>query len=354
MTAKARSSGTELTVGGRLLLLLAWVTAGAAWMTGSEASRLVAALLAAPLLIDLLWKGRRLPQLQILLAPRRCEAGAPFVEQLVVVSPARARTLRDVVLHEPRTRVQLGGAAIGRLGAGEQVRLAVRARARSRGRMRQRLFRVETWYPFGFIRQWRDLRVETDFVVEPARVEPPPIPASEAEAGRREEPRGLHGVEFHSLREYAAGEDARLVHALRSASAGVLQRRVLLGEDARALLIIVDLRLPPGSRRRTAGRRLEWSLSAAAALIDRLLGTRRPARFALLGETIELHDLSGNGMELLARLAELRAVPWRALTPRELDELRSDAALAWLPAGGYAAADDRLGLGSPLLLEPVR
>ena len=64
-------SSTELTSRGKVVLCLAGLAAGAAWIGGDENARLAAAMLAAPILIDFVAKQRRLHFTGVRLAARR-------------------------------------------------------------------------------------------------------------------------------------------------------------------------------------------------------------------------------------------------------------------------------------------
>ena len=214
-------------------------------------------------------------------------------------------------------------------------------------RVRSRTFILETRYPFGFVDCRAEFCVDAELITEPARME---LPRSLLQALQRGElepwaNNQLGGGEFHSLREYVTGEDARSVHALRSATMGTLVRKELRGYQQREAWMVLDLRRPPGRMVHLGGRRLEWSLSACASLLDML--TQRGVLLRCLA--IERHDRfwtvdsHQSALDLLTFLAEARPVPHRALDrdfPEEL--LRGD--VYWFPAGGYLARTDREAL----------
>ncbi len=70
----------EVTYRGRVLLLLGILAGFAAWINKGSSVRLAAAVLLAPLLIDLIWGGLRLPALSLIMRRRRTESGVPFAE----------------------------------------------------------------------------------------------------------------------------------------------------------------------------------------------------------------------------------------------------------------------------------
>ena len=68
----------ELTPRGRIALILLHLTAGAALLTGDDNARLAAAMIASPLLIDLLAKLARVPRLHFEV-PDPCGTGFPLL-----------------------------------------------------------------------------------------------------------------------------------------------------------------------------------------------------------------------------------------------------------------------------------
>ena len=79
------NTNLEVTYRGRVPLLLGLLAAIAAWINKGSSVRLAAAVLLAPLVIDLLWGGIRLPNLRLIMRRRRTESGAPFTESFTPV-----------------------------------------------------------------------------------------------------------------------------------------------------------------------------------------------------------------------------------------------------------------------------
>jgi uncharacterized protein (DUF58 family) len=88
-----------------------------------------------------------------------------------------------------------------------------------RGRAELHRCELATLYPFGLLRKVRDVDVEVDVWVRPARVELPPA----LRAGRGHARQGVasmrrgHGVEAYGLREWTERDPVHRIHALRSA-----------------------------------------------------------------------------------------------------------------------------------------
>lgn len=337
----ATSSTTiELTLRGRVLAGLGAAAACAAWFGDDPNARLAAALLLAPLLIDLLAKPRRLHTTDLRVGPRRTAAGAPFTESVELVHRGRA-PVRECLLLEPRTMRLDPPTLLPVLPVGAPLRATLRGRSLQRSHVLERVFVLLTGWPLGLFRSRAVIAVAADLVTEPARV-PLHTDIVHAIAEREAAPRDrttLPGPEFHSLREHQADEDARGVHALRSASMGTLVRRVTQGRMPRTVGVVLDLRRPPGRSVGQGSRRFEWSLGAAASLlgflrsraaqIDVLVLDAEPTRILVRGPAQE--------NELLTLLAEASPTLHRPLEPEQLAHLRTLELCYWIPAGAYLA-----------------
>ena len=91
----------------------------------------------------------------------------------------------------------------------------------SRGVVRLSRIRIASAFPFGFVRRYRDLELEADFVAYPAPG-PGPNARSRAHHGltRQNFRRRGHGEDFYGLRPYVAGDPLKTVHWPSSARAG--------------------------------------------------------------------------------------------------------------------------------------
>ena len=324
---------------GRVVLVLLHLALAAAWLGEDDHARIAASLLATPLLVDLWTKLRHRPDVRLRLGPRRTVARAPFLEPVVVEagrSPVHALRLR-----EPQTHVRdAGGLHVPFLAAGSTHELRNAARSIRRGVVRERTLQGETVWPLGMLR-WRiELVLDARLLTEPARATLPPsvlaalaAADAEAKAGRRD-----GQDEFHALREYRDGEDARLVHARRSAARGEPVRRVLRGSPAPRCAVVVDLRRPPGMPPSFGRRRLEQELSRAAALADAVEARGLTLIGHVIGEAGTERCESAAGAPptaFLEALAVARSASYRLLAERELEGLDEVDACFWLAAGGH-------------------
>lgn len=333
--ASGRTS-IRFTLRGRVVAWLVVLTAGAAWVGGDANARLAAALLGAPLLVDWLWKPRRLHRTALQVANRRTIASALFVEHLTIEHAGRW-SLHECLLFEPRTMRAEANTLLPPLPGGSPVRIDVHCRSKQRGRSRERMFVLASEWPLGFLRATAAVAVPAELLTEPARI------VLSADVTRRivdrhaihDTARGPFGTEFHSLREQLVGEDARGVHARRSAAAGVLVRRIDHGSAPEQVGVVLDLRRPPGSSRDRRSPRFEWGMSACATLVVELRRKGCRVRVFAIDDAVSERAIDGYAAErdLMTFLAEAKSVGHRALSTEHVDVLRGLEHCFWIPAG---------------------
>jgi len=333
----------ELTLRGRVLAWLAALAGGAAWLGGDAHARLAAAMLATPLVVDLVAKQRRLHETGLSVAARRTAVGAAFLESVVVTHRGRV-PLRECTLLEPRTMRSESPALLPTLRANVRTRVEIRQRSLQRSHVRERVFLLVSHWPLGMFRARAAVGVHADLVTVPARVALQldlvrAIADTEFAARDRSQ---LPGPEFHSLREHLAEEDARAVHALRSASLGTLVRRITSGRKPRSVGIVLDLRRPPGRSQEHGARRFEWSLGACATLVHLVRARSAEARVLLLGTEPADIVVQGPGREeeLLTRLAASSPSPHRPLPDGLFATIRQLDHCFWIQAAARAAAPE--------------
>jgi uncharacterized protein (DUF58 family) len=210
--------------------------------------------------------------------PARAHAGTPFLVEIALANekrflPSFSIEVEDVAPDAPsekRTyflRVEPNG-----------ERSAVYERtADSRGLLRFSELVLRTSYPFGLFEKTIRHRAEDLLVVYPA-LEPDKagLEAAERRLDAETAERPGHGTEVLHLREYQAGDEARAVHARRSAALGRLVVRERARSRAPRIRLVLDDLLPEGeargresSARRAAFeraiRRLAWQATTAHA-----------------------------------------------------------------------------------------
>ncbi len=337
----------QFTPRGQLAVMLLHLAIGAAWLSGDASVRLAASLLAAPVLIDLGWKLWTRPRLELTVGARRGIARAAFRETVELRNRSPRAALRELRLREPRTQVaDAGGAHVPWLPAQDSLRLRIAARHPRRGLAMEREFVGETDWPLALFRWSLQCSVPATMLSEPARIAIDPKLLRAADDDRDIRP-SSHGEtqEFFSLREYRDGEDARRIHARRSAALGELVLTVWRGSDARERCLVVDLRRSPGVPDPRTSKRLDRQLGRAAWLVD--LWTREHTRFRVFAIQRELRSWDVKSLhetrEVLAWLAIAQVVPYRALADDEQAQLASLPRSTWLAAGGYRERSVRSG-----------
>ncbi len=349
-------SKLELTARGRVTLLLAHMTASAAIVTGGDpTAKLATAALAAPFLIDLLYKLLLPPEIAARIARRRTRAGDLFLEDIELRNASPRVHAHSLELDEPATSVRQGTAYIETLPAGTTASVRMPARVRRRGVTLERAIQIMTRHPFGMVQRRFQVECTTELVAEPPRTNLRPEVLTHLLA-KDKEPQAVGataGNEFFALREYHPGDDARHVHARRSASLATLVAKDLRGGHNPDAAIVVDLRRTPGRGFHFGDRTIEPRLSLAATLLDELLLRQIRPLCIVIGVQLEKFtvDTQADAEEFLNELAIARAVPFWQLGTDAFDELPPGCTSFWVPAGGHDARRDRQRLDDVMLLE---
>ncbi len=333
----------ELTARGKVVLWLAGLAAGAAWLGGDENARLAAAMLAAPLVVDFVAKQRRLHHTSIRVAPRLTQAGAPFRERITVEHHGR-RPLRHCLLQEPRLMRGEPPVLLPTLEPFTGHAVELRERSQVRSHVLERVFLLETLWPLGMFATRSVVSAAAELITEPARVRLRADlldAAADADAALRQRS-PLPGAEFYALREHDMGEDARGVHALRSAAVGTLVRRVHRGRTPTVAGVVLDLRRAPGAPRGRGLRRCEWGLSACASLVEALHGHEVEVRVLLLDATPESIEVRRPAQlaALMTTLSEANLVDFHSLGDDAMEALDDSAHCYWIAAGGNLRAPE--------------
>ncbi|MEZ6037633.1 MAG: DUF58 domain-containing protein [Planctomycetota bacterium] len=342
-----------MTARGKVLLWLATLAGGAAWLGDDDNARLAAAMLATPLVVDFVAKQRRLQDTSIRVAPRRTQAGAVFVESVQVEHRGRS-PLRGCRLAESRTMRGSPRVLLPTLSPFAPARFEIRQRSLVRSHLLERVFDLRTQWPLGMFETQAIVTAEADLITEPARE---PVPQStidaafEAESAPRERSM-LPGPEFAALREHHLDEDARGVHALRSAALGTLVRRVTRGRTPRDVGVVLDLRRPPGQGQGRGLRRAERCLGACADLVEQLHRRGAAARVLVIASEPERVEVRGQAQlnDLLTLLAEASLAQHHPIASEHLAEFATMEHCFWIAAGGYFRGPDQHGLAGKVTL----
>jgi uncharacterized protein (DUF58 family) len=348
----------ELTSRGQACLLLINLTAGAAWLTGDINAQLATGMLGSVFFLDWIYKKLRAPKIEVSVKPRRTHAGRVFLDSLEVTNRAPFHSVHHVAISEPRLTTLAGGAYIEEIPPGGSWNPRVSARSRRRNRIRKRSFELSSSYPFAMFRWYGSVEVATDLISEPARVEVSRDLIESMGRGFQAQETGQRdmGSEFFCLREYQQGEDARHLHAARSASLGVLVTRRFRGDRDPEVAIILDLRRKPGTLVPLSNRALEQYLGITASLVDRLSSAASSVHiYTLDGKNRHwLIESPAEAREFLSYLAEASSVPYFPFDPTEHPELAGIHSHVWIPAGGYRPKAEERPTSNVLILEDMR
>lgn len=245
--------GLRFTTVGRLFVLLALGVGFAAVNTGNNLLYLVLGLLLSLIILsgmlsDVVLIGvvarRRLP--------RRAFVDAPCLVELELQNqkawlPSFSLAAEDVIdpptPHDAARRTYFLKLDPRRKHTASYLRVPTR-----RGVLRFAHVRVSTQYPFGFFDKWRLQTREDELVVFPAVVAVPDLEraldrltAMDRELDEQRASSRASGLEIAGLRPHRDGDEARSVHARRSAALGSLVVRELERPSSHELLVRVRL-----------------------------------------------------------------------------------------------------------------
>jgi uncharacterized protein (DUF58 family) len=318
--------GLRVTREGRFFVLVTIGVGAAAVNTGNNLLYLVLGLLLSLILVsgvlsDLVLLDvegeRRLPL--------RAFAGGPALVEIV---------LRNTKRRLPSFSLEVEDEAVDlatdrrcyflKVEANGEQRAAYRRELPRRGRVRFASLRISTRYPFGLFDKWRVLDLAGELLVFPhidasAR-------APELATGGEGALRAIRGpgIEPADLRDYRVGDEARSLHARRSAALGRLIVRERERETSSALRIALETAIDLGSEAQRAA--LERAISKVA------------------GMAIDAHE-RGATVEIVTRSARsARVLPTGSIDPlltflALLDPIAIDGA----PALDVARADVVVG-----------
>jgi uncharacterized protein (DUF58 family) len=171
------------------------------------------------------------------------------------------------------------------LHSGEEARAAYRFPTDRRGRFEVGPLRATVTDPFGLVQRSRLVLGAEKVVVYPRvrDVLPPPetggldLDREQPQVRSRIEPSG----EFHTLREYAPGDDLRHVHWKSTARRGQLMMRQNEARRRTPVLVVLDVR--PGAHDRAS---FERAVEACASIVSAIDRAGRPVEVMLGTGTI--------------------------------------------------------------------
>jgi uncharacterized protein (DUF58 family) len=193
-----------------------------------------------------------------------------------------------------------------KLPAGREQETAYRNVIPERGLHRLTGFRITTRFPFGLIRNARELPMTEEIIVYPALVPVSPqiLGGGETASTAQDSMRPNRSGDFHGLRDYQHGEDPRQIHWRASARRGRLLLRENEDDTGRVAMVILDEGEVSPQATHPGSYEAAVSLAASAALV--LL--RQGFEVGLCAGTLFLGPSAGNqqGTAVLKALAQVQ------------------------------------------------
>lgn len=252
---------------GRYLVAITLGVGFAAVNTGNNLLYLILGMLLSMIVVSGILSEQTLRRLKVERElPRIVHAGRPFLTAITLTN-GKARLPSFSVQVEDL--LASGGAKkcyFLKVPAGARQQTSYRATVGHRGLHRYVGLRLGTRFPFAFFIKSRQVTMDDALVVYP-RIHPVdalPLSAN-ALIGALTRPRKGMGREFHGLRAYRLGDDARDVHWKRSAREGRLVLREYASQGALQVIIEVNTARPTGERKADP-RALDASCDLAASL----------------------------------------------------------------------------------------
>lgn len=196
-----------------------------------------------------------------------------------------------------------------KVGPGQEERAQYRFSYPHRGRWKIEGVEVATRFPFELFRKSRDFDEEQEVVVFPTPELPGSLTgiASRPQGDVRRHKVGM-GSEFHGMRDYREGDDARDIHWKTSARRGSLVLREFEEEEARQITLCLDHRWEPGMGVADEDHRnaLERAIRLGAGVAQDLLSRGYVVGLATLDGKISPGAGAGQFERILHHLALLR------------------------------------------------
>jgi uncharacterized protein (DUF58 family) len=216
--------------------------------------------------------------------PARAFAGEPMLVEIAVAN-TKTRLVSYSIEVEDHARDQLNDRRCYflKIAPGNEQIASYRRLIAQRGRVAFVAFRVATRFPFALFEKWREIALEDELIVYPARLKTAlPWRATHAEGDHAGSLRG-RGTETRELREYRSHDELRAVHWKRSAALGRIVVREFERETGQLLSLRVDNQRPEGADAEWDAR-FEEQISRAAYLVELALTRGFAVELCVRGE----------------------------------------------------------------------
>ncbi len=256
---------------GKYLVAITLGVGFAAINTGNNLLYLVLGMLLSMIIVSGVLSEQTLRRLSVRRElPRLVYAGRPFLTGISLTNhkrklPSFSVQVEDVIDGRPLAKK----CYFLKVPAGARQHTSYRAEFERRGRYVYEALQVGTRFPFAFFVKSRRYAEHTELVVLP-RILPLARLSVEAKAlmGTAPRPRRGSGREYHGLRGYRPGDDARDIHWKRSAREGRFLLREYESEASTSVTVLLNPWLPPGEAPTDATHQeLDRCVDLAASLL---------------------------------------------------------------------------------------
>jgi len=340
--ARAPQPRQIITAQGIVFVFLTLAIGLSAVNTGNNLSYLVFSVLISFLIVSgvmALWGVQGLEVDRVV--PRHIHAGEPFTVTLILSNAKRftsSYSLRAVDLME-QGRVA-GACYVLRVARKGKTESFYQTRLPRRGIYRFTTVRIVSSFPFGFFRRLLDLPCPREILVYP-QVLPfaewaawSPVPV-----GEHETPQKGMGQDLYGLRDYQAGDSARIIHWKLSARLGRLVAREFESEEKKKVTLLLDNGVPDPLAE-GLGEYFEKAVVAAASLACAYLEAGYQTQLVTRSGRVPMASGHSHELRMLRSLAQVGLVAYAGsplwIPPPSKDE--SHIAIHFAPGAPLAVA----------------
>ncbi len=199
--------------------------------------------------------------------PHEVHAGRPFLTGITLANTKRRLPSFSVQVEDVLDGPAAKKCYFLKVPPGARQQTSYRTELPRRGRWRFDGFRLSTRYPFGFFLKSRQVAAPAELLVYPRIVPVGDLPdAARSLVGQVPVNRRGPGREFHGLRPYREGDDARDIHWKRSAREGRLVLREYETEGSRRVTVLLNT-LAPEPPAGAFAEEVERGVDMAASLV---------------------------------------------------------------------------------------
>lgn len=243
---KTSRASLRFTREGRYLIAITLGVGFAAVNTGNNLLYLILGMLLSMIVVSGILSEQTLRKLRVDRdLPRRVHAGRPFLTSITLINEKRRLPSFSVQVEDLLADGAAKKCYFLKVPAGARQQTSYRADVPHRGVHRYVGLRIGTRFPFAFFVKSRRFAEADEVIIYPRLIPVPELSvAAQALVGELTRPRRGQGREFHGLRAYRPGDDARDVHWKRSAREGRLILREYASQGARRVILQVQTERP--------------------------------------------------------------------------------------------------------------